>query len=123
METADVDAYTNASYRVVQKLNQLLEPLGKHYDQFSSEIWMPEETEYLSFFDGYRVSVTIAKEEYILISKALKALELNRMLLVEYISRGPSQLFVDLTKKYGISFDSILGEYDGRGYRKNHRTC
>ncbi len=107
-QTADIDAYTNAQYDVVKKLNDLLEPLGKHYDILSREIWMPKETSYLPLFDGVYVQVTYALPEYVLLSKALKAPHKNRALLIEYLASPPSALFMNLAKQYEVDLSQIL---------------
>lgn len=103
--TADIDAYTNAEYSVIKKLDELLEPLGMKYDSLSSEIWMPEETEYEKIYSGKLVQVKYAYPEYLLIAKAKFAKEKNRVLLLDYLAADPSDLFFLLAKKYNINLD------------------
>ena len=72
------------------------------YDQLSEEIWMPEETVYLPFYTGRKVSVEVARAEYLLIAKAKLAKEKNKALLAEYISKEASDLFFELAEKYQV---------------------
>jgi hypothetical protein len=98
----DVDVYANYEYTVKKEFQRLLEKENKFLDEFSDEIWMPEETEYLDFFSGRNFNAYIAKEEYVLISKALKAPDKNKLLVMEYISKGADKLFWELAKKYKL---------------------
>lgn len=111
IETADVDAYTNANFTILKKLDELLKESGKHYDYHSNEIWMPGDTTYIDFYNGYYVTAKIAKEEYVLISKAKKAPEKNYNLILEYIAKKPSKLFFDLVEKYDVNLDSLISDY------------
>lgn len=109
--TIDVDMYTNCSYVVKQELERILSKHKKFLDGFSDEIWMPKETEYSLFYKGKNLKAYLAKPEYILLSKALKAPKKNRGIILEYLSRSPSQLFLKLAKKYKVNFEDI---YDNK---------
>ena len=100
--TADVDAYTDAEYSIIEQLNFLLKPHGMKYDQLSAEVWMPEGTVYLPFYAGKRITVEVAQAEYLLIAKAKLAKEKNKALLAEYVSKEASDLFFELAEKYKI---------------------
>lgn len=100
--TADLDAYTNAQYSVIKYLDNLLLPYGMKFDTLSKEIWMPEETKYTPFYSGSHVTVELAEVEYLLVSKAKFAMEKNRPLLIEYLSKEPTELFFELAEKYKL---------------------
>ena len=105
--TADVDAFSNLSHSVQTQFNELLKPLGKVYDAHSGEIWMPAETQYTPIFTGLYVKAELAGVEYVMVSKALKAIDKNRVLLRSYIETDASELFSELAAKYGIILESI----------------
>src|SRR3989338_4544551 len=94
--TLDVDAYANFSSYAKTLFSNILRKHGLFYDEHSNEIWMPQETEYLSIFKGQTFDGYIAKPEFVLVSKLLKAPEKNRNILIEYLSKGPSDLFLKL---------------------------
>ncbi|WP_171039902.1 hypothetical protein, partial [Streptococcus pseudopneumoniae] len=70
---------------------------------------MPDETQYSGFYTGKWVDVTLAKPEYILVSKALKAPDKNKQLIADYISSGPPEIFYELAEKYKVDLEKILG--------------
>lgn len=106
--TADLDAYSNASYAVVKQLDILLSEYGMHYDPMSSEIWMPKETKYDQLYQGVALSAYIARPEYVLLSKALKAPERNIALLIQYLASGPSSLFLELCETYSVDLEALV---------------
>ncbi len=106
--TQDVDAYVKAQQEVYKKLDELLKAEGKHLDPDWRQIWMPEETEYDELYTGKLVTALIAKPEYVLISKALKAPKKNRALIVEYLASGASKKFEVLAEKYKVDLEQFL---------------
>ncbi len=69
---------------------------------------MPRETEYTEFYFGKWVKAYLAKIEFVMISKAKKAPEKNKALIIEYIAVGPSKSFFELAAKYKVDLDSFL---------------
>ena len=106
--TMDVDAYMQADYEVKNKLNELLREEEKILDMDSAMIWMPEETEYDDFYSGKLVTAYLAKAEYVLLSKALKAPAKNKNVLTEYLAAGPSELFQKLAEKYELDLGAFI---------------
>lgn len=106
--TVDVGAYYKMDYIIKKKLETLLKDEGLIFDEFSNEIWMHKETEYDDFFIGQWFSVLIAKPEYILISKIIKAKSKNKNLIISYLATTPSDLFLSLVEKYKISLEEFL---------------
>jgi len=100
--TMDMDMYSDCNYLVKKELERLLSKHKKFLDGFSNEIWMPKETEYELFYEGKVLKAYLAKAEYVLISKALKAPEKNKNIIQEYLSKQPSELFIKLAKKYKV---------------------
>lgn len=106
--TMDVDVYSNYEYSIKAKFEELLNIKGKILDPDGEKIWMPKETEYQEIFKGSVINGYIAKVEYVLISKALKAPEKNKILLIEYLAKGPSKLFFDLVRKYKVKLEIFI---------------
>jgi hypothetical protein len=69
---------------------------------------MPKETVYETFFAGSFVTLKIADEECVLLSKAAKAPKKNGALLTEYLARGPSERFMGLAAKYSVDLEQFI---------------
>ncbi len=106
--TKDVDAFARAKQNVLELFRQTLLRHGLHFDNLSDEAWMPDETEYDLIFDSLYVSAYVAQPEYVLVSKALKAREKNKVLIAEYLGNNPSSLFMELSQKYQVDLAWFL---------------
>ncbi len=106
--TIDVDAYANFNWLAKTLFADLLLQHHLVFDELSSEIWMPEETEYVHIFRGDNFDGYIAQHEYVLISKLLKAPEKNLNIIIEYIAKKPSDLFFKMCQKYKIDLKELL---------------
>ena len=106
--TMDVDVFANYDHVVMKKFEELLKQNGKMLDPVGHEAWMPKETEYWKFFSGDWVTTYLAKVEYVMISKAKKALQRNKSLLTEYLASEPPPAFYELASKYEINLNIIL---------------
>lgn len=106
--TNDVDVQADYVSAVEAELRRLLKKAGKELDPLGREIWMPRETGYQRLFAGELVTLMVADEEAILISKALKAPAKNRALIVEYLARGASPRFMQLARKYRLDLESFV---------------
>jgi hypothetical protein len=107
--TMDVDAYTDASYAIKSRFNELLRAEGLELDPLSDEIWMPTETRYVEIFAGDWIHAERAEPEYVLVSKAVKALEKNKQLLRSYLAAAPADKFFVLCQKYGVNLGAVVG--------------
>ncbi len=99
--TYDVDTYIKAEYWVEKKFEELLQEKNFFLDKDSKLIWMPKETKYLPFFKGKHLEVFIADPLYCLASKAVKAKEKNKQLIIQ-------ALF-----EYGEELEALIKKYDG----------
>lgn len=106
--TVDVDILNNAKHEVVAKLNELLVAEGLELDPLSNEIWMPDETKYIDLYRGDWTHAVLAQTPYIMVSKALKSPEKNKILLRNYIAHRPPKIFFDLCTKYAVNLQSIV---------------
>jgi hypothetical protein len=106
--TRDVDVTADYESAVEAEFRRLLKSKGRELDPLGHEIWMPKETQYSVLYAGQSVELTVADPEAVLVSKALKAPEKNRALLVEYLARGPSKRFLTLSKKYRVNLEQFV---------------
>lgn len=106
--TVDVDALSTATHVIIAKFSELLTQVGMTLDPLSDQIWMPEETRFIEFFHGKWVHALRAEPVHILISKALKAAEKNKSLVIQYLTKNPPREFFDLCQKYGVNLDFFL---------------
>lgn len=108
--TIDIDAYADFIWVAREKFCEILKENDLVFDALSNEIWMPEETKYVSFYRGEYVDGYYAEPEYVLLSKALKAPGKNKNLIIQYISIGPTQLFLDLCDKYQVNLEDFFDD-------------
>jgi oligoendopeptidase F len=54
------------------------------------------------------VTLKVADEESVLLSKATKAPAKNAALLTEYLASGASERFMELAEKYGLDLEQFL---------------
>ncbi len=106
--TLDVDAYANFDWLAKKAFIALLAKRGQMFDELSSEIWMPEDTQYElvhkgDTFDGY-----IARHEFVLLSKRLKAPFKNKGLILEYLSKNPTVLFTELCQRHNVDLKGFV---------------
>jgi hypothetical protein len=106
--TNDVDVQADYSYPVQKEFERLLAQHARTLDPVSHEIWMPRETRYRELFSGRFVRVLLADADAVLLSKALKAPDKNRVLITEYLALGASDRFYRLAQKYGLDLEQFL---------------
>jgi hypothetical protein len=107
--TQDVDVIArNFSYSARKEFERLLAMHNLILDPVGHEAWMPKETEYEVFYAGTFVTLKVADEEAVLLSKATKAPEKNAALLTEYLASGPSERFMALAEKYHLNLEQFL---------------
>lgn len=97
--TIDVDAYVNFNSYAKTLFSSVLKKHNLFYDELSNEIWMPKETQYVHIFKGQTFDGFIAQAEFVLVSKLLKAPAKNRNILIEYLSKEPSDLFFETVQR------------------------
>jgi hypothetical protein len=106
--TNDVNVYADYEFAIEQEFRRLLGTRGRELDSLGGEVWMPSETTYQPLFAGQYVSLLVADAESVLLSKGLKAARKNRLLLTEYLARGPSARFLNLARKYQLDLEQFL---------------
>jgi len=106
--TKDVDVYADFDWGVRKELERLLASRGLVLDPLGEEVWMPRETEYVLAHEGRWITGHIAEPDFVLISKALKASEKNRPLIIELLAKGPSERFLALAERYELDLEQFL---------------
>lgn len=106
--TQDVDVSENLVGAARKQFERLLAKRDLILDPVGHEAWMPEETEYETFFSGKFVTLKVADEECVLLSKAAKAPQKNSALLTEYLASGPSERFIALAAKYNVDLEQFV---------------
>lgn len=106
--TQDVDVSENLGHAARREFERLLAKRNLVLDPIGHEAWMPKETEYETFFSGKFVTLKVADEECVLLSKAAKAPQKNGALLTEYLASGPSERFLALAEKYGVNLEQFV---------------
>ncbi len=99
--TRDVDSYIQSEYWVEKKFESLLKKEGLLLDKDRNLIWMPEETIFKTFFTGKYLTVLIPEPIYCLASKAIKAKEKNK------------QLIIFALLEYGDKLENLIKKYNG----------
>ncbi|MCB0321951.1 MAG: hypothetical protein KDD69_00210 [Bdellovibrionales bacterium] len=92
--TADVDALIDASWPVRSAFVRVLNKRGLEYDELSSEVWIPPDSTFLVLWESEVLRCEYLSPLYCLLSKAVKAPEKNRRLILQGI-----QIFGDELRK------------------------
>ena len=106
--TNDVDVYADYDHAIELEFRRLLALQGKELDPVGREVWMPKETVYKSLFAGEYVSMELADVDAVLASKALKAPDKNRSLIVEYLAAGATPRFLAMAERYAIDLERFV---------------
>jgi hypothetical protein len=106
--TNHVDVYADYEHAIEKELARMLSDAGKVLDPLGHEIWMPRETRYETLFEGAFVTLQVADPDSVLLSKALKAPDKNRSLIIEYLAGGPSERFLTLARRYKVDLEQFL---------------
>ena len=105
--TVDLDTKVKTKGMTLDKFKELLKEENLVLDDLSNEIWLPEETEYIDFFEGEYVKCKRALPLYLLVSKAIKAPEKNRVLIQNALIEYEDEL-ADLILKYEGNLDYFM---------------
>jgi len=70
------------------------------YDELSAEVWIPDEAEFITYYDSDDLSVCYLDPLSALTSKAVKAKEKNRPLIVKALKYYGKRL-ADKIREYG----------------------
>ncbi|RMG40532.1 MAG: hypothetical protein D6719_10650 [Candidatus Dadabacteria bacterium] len=99
--TRDFDALLKGDWSIIAALKNILQRHGLVYDELSSEIWMPPDTQYKPVYQSDYIKCESPKAIYTLVSKAIKAPEKNRSLIVDALTVYGEELLTLISKHGG----------------------
>lgn len=107
--TSDFDGLLRGEVPTADIFKVCVQKAGFTYDEQSEFIWLPEETEYEVLYESELLMMDSPKPIYLIVSKAVKAREKNRQLIIDAIATFDDQLF-ELLEKYEVDLEFFLGE-------------
>lgn len=122
--TRDIDALVKATGGFQSQFRTVVNELGFEYDELSSEVWIPEGATYSLLYQGTRFTIQALDPISVLVSKAVKAKEKNRILIREAIDVYGDRLISSL-KKYNVdlSFFAVrANEHAEKNKEPNHEN-
>lgn len=106
--TNDVDAILEADYFVKKRFAEILKENGLELDPDSSFVWIPPKAKFEDIYQGENLTVSILDAESALLSKAIKAPEKNRFLIIEALLSKKFKNLSDKIKKEGGDINYFL---------------
>jgi len=114
--TRDLDALIKAEFIVERELKTILEKKGLVLDDLSGEIWVPDEGQFIVYYESPMIRCVYLDPVSVLVSKAIKAKEKNRFLIRDAIAVFGEGL-VKLIRKYGGNPEYFIQDDDDQGNR------
>lgn len=108
LATTDFDGLLRGEVPTEDIFKACLREAGLTYDEQSEYIWLPDETSDEELYDSKTIRVTSPQPVYLIVSKAVKAPEKNKQLVIDSISEFGESL-IELLEKYGADIDYFLG--------------
>ena len=106
--TSDLDARLELEFSVKKKLQELLQTEGLVYDEDSPLIFLPKGSRELALFDFKNLKVTRIDPESALVSKALKAPQKNRILIIDVAGAEIFPDLIDRMRREGVNLDQFF---------------
>lgn len=111
-QTGDLDAKLEMDFFVKKELKKLLEKKGLIYDEDSDKIFIPRGSKELELFEFDNLIVRRLDPESVLVSKAVKAPEKNRPLIIEGTASAIFPGLISRIEEEGGNLDIIFGKDD-----------
>jgi hypothetical protein len=111
-QTGDMDAKLEMDFFVKNELKKLLEKNGLIFDEDSEMIFIPKNSKKLELFEFKNIHVQRLDPESVLVSKAVRAPEKNRPLLIESIANSMFPNLVSRIQEEGGDLVLIFGGED-----------
>jgi hypothetical protein len=110
--TNDLDAVIKNTQGFVTRvlIKEILPNHGLHLDSDSEYIWIPPGSEFELFHDFKNVRVKLLDPESALVSKAVKAKEKNKVLIVDAIASGEFLNLVQRIEENGGDLEYFVGD-------------
>lgn len=107
LATTDFDALLNGEPPLEDIFKRLLKDAGLIYDNDSEYIWLPDETKYETLYQSDYIKVDSPLPIYLIVSKALKAPEKNKQLVIQAIAEFGDEL-LKLMEKYKVDLNYFI---------------
>jgi len=107
--TRDIDALLSGDQPALWLVRAVINQSGYAYDDLSREIWLPTEAQFETLYESRVVKVEVVAPVFNLLSKAKKAPERNRNLIVKGLAVYGAELMHLLTA-HGVDIDYFLKE-------------
>jgi hypothetical protein len=100
VQTRDLDALILGDWSLRTIVKRAIRKLGLEYDDLSKEIWLPPEASFLMLHENHLMKIEALEPFCVFLSKAVKAPEKNRQLIVQAIAMYGKRL-LDAIDKHG----------------------
>ncbi len=107
INTTDFDGLLNGEPPLEDIFKNIIREEGLSYDEQSKYIWLPEETTYELIYKSEFIEVLSPLPIYLIVSKAVKAPEKNRQLVLQAIEYYQDSL-IELLEKYGADLNYFI---------------
>jgi hypothetical protein len=97
--TMDVDALFEGDWSFRKIFERTLKDSGLILDELSSEIWIPPQSQYVCYYKSAQITIQGLTPIYCLLSKAIKAPDKNKVLIINALEIYGTELS-DLIKKF-----------------------
>jgi hypothetical protein len=110
--TNDLDAVIKNTHGFVMAIlnKEILPNYGLHLDPDSEYIWIPPGSKFELFHDSKNVRVMLLDPESALVSKAVKAKEKNKFLIIDAIGSGEFPNLVQRIQENGGDLEYFVGD-------------
>ncbi len=105
--TNDFDGLLNGEIPLEDIFKAILREEGLTYDEDSEYIWLPAETEYELIYKSEYIEIVSPYPIYLIVSKALKASEKNKALVIQAMQEFTDDL-LQLFEKYNVDVEYFL---------------
>jgi len=107
LATTDFDAVLNGEPPLEDIFKRFLREEGLTYDEQSPLIWLPEETKCETIYKSEIIEVEGPLPIYLIVSKAVKAPEKNKLLVTQAIEVFGDE-FLGMLEKYGADINYFI---------------
>ena len=109
--TIDLDAIIEGEWIIEEELRKILKNKGLVFDELSREIWIPEGSKFLPYYESNRIKCMYLDPFAVIVSKAVKAREKNRLLVRDAIDFYGERLSREI-RKYNVDTEYFTKDDD-----------
>ncbi len=101
IQTRDLDALIEGDWSSRSLIKRAIAKLGLVYDDLSKEIWIPPKASFIVLFESVSIKLEALDPFYVFLSKAVKAPEKNKQLIMQALLLYGDALAQAITKHGG----------------------